>query len=281
MFFAMMSRFLIATVLAAVAVQPSPAFMQSFAGRSSDRTAYAPDTKWVVDFDDQRCFASRRFRSTTESLILGISPWPIFDWTKVVIERPGKVDGMLPLKGEVSVDGGKPYDVFMMTADSANDGRIIYSFTLPGAALDELKGGQQLHVQSRQLNADIPLTSLTPVISKLNECIPLLLEHWGHPKEKQAIQASYPVIRGLPFRTGDYPGTAIRRGAVGAVESLLSIGIDGRVSDCKIIRSSGHQDLDKRTCETLIKRGRFDPARDRNGEPMVSPYFQSINWIMP
>jgi TonB family protein len=254
---------------------------QAAANTPAAPNSYAPDTKWVVDFDDQRCFASRRFRSTSEPLVFGFSPFPMFDWAKVVVERPGNVDGILPLKGKVSIDGGKPYDVVMMAADSANEGKIIYSFTLSGDAFAELRAGQRVHFQSRQLDADIPLTNLMPVVSKLNECIPLLLEHWGHSKERQAMQASYPVRKGLPFRVDDYPGTAVRRGAVGAVEALLNIGIDGRVSDCKLIRSSGHEDLDKKTCDMLIKRGRFEPARDRSGHPMASPYFQSINWLMP
>lgn len=243
--------------------------------------SYEPETKWVVDFDDQRCFASRKFRSTSETLIFGISAWAMFDWAKLVIERPGNADGIVPLYGKVSIDGGKPYQVVMFAADSANEGKIIYTFKLPGTALEELKAGQQVHVQSRQLNAVIPLTSLTPVISKLNECIPLLLEHWGHSREKQAVQASYPSMRGVAFRESDYPSSALRRGAVGVVEVLFYVGVDGKPFDCKVIRSSGHNDLDTRTCEKILQRGRFNPARDRNGQAMASPYFFSVNWLIP
>jgi TonB family protein len=271
----------LAAAVAALVLQSSAAAAALQKSNVVPVQSYEPEANWVVDFDDQRCFASRKFRSTAEPLTLGISAWAMFDWAKLVIEKPGDADGIVPLSGKVSIDGGKPHGVVMFAGDSANEGRVLYTFKLPGAALEELKSGKRVRVQSRQLNADIPLASLAPAISKLNECIPLLLEHWGHSREMQAAQSSYPSLRGLSFRVTDYPGSAIRRGAVGVVEVLLKVGVDGKPLNCKVIRSSGHNDLDSRTCEIVLKRGRFSPARDRNGQSMASPYFFSVNWLMP
>lgn len=253
------------------------------AGKADAPQIFEPDAKWVVDFDDQRCFAARRFRSESETLVFGISPYPMFKWAKIVIEKPGSADGIVPLNGKVSFDGGKAHDVVMMAADSANAGRIIYTFTLPGEAFDELKAGKRVQVRARQLNADIPLASMTPVLAKLDECLPLLLEHWGYSKEKQAMQATYPshATRQLPLKVGDYPASAIRRGAVGVVEVLLNVGVEGKPLDCRIIRSSGHKDLDNATCEKLLKRGKFNPGLDRNGNAVVSPFYFAVNWLMP
>jgi TonB family protein len=253
------------------------------AARPTQPAAFEPESKWTVDFDDQRCFAARRFRSDSQVLVLGVAPWPMFDWAKFVIEKPGRVDGILPLNGKVSIDGGKAYDVVMMTAASANEGRVIYTFSLPGEAIGALKAGKRARVQSVQLDADIPMTSLSPVLAKLDECLPLLLEHWGFGKDKQAMIASFPAhaTRAPPLRSGDYPASALRRGAVGVVEVLINVGVEGKALDCKIIRSSGHKDLDDTTCQKLLSRGNFRPGRDHSGKAVVSPFYFSVNWLMP
>lgn len=253
------------------------------AGRPTTPQAFEPESKWTVDFDDQRCFAARRFRSDAQAMVLGIASWRMFDWAKIVIEKPGRVDGILPMNGKVTVDGGKTHDVVMMTAASKNEGRVIYSFNLTGAAIDELKAGKRVRVQSVQLDADIALTSLSPVLAKLDECQPLLLEHWGFGRDKQALLASYPAhaTRSPQLRSSDYPPAAIRRGAVGVVEVLVNVGAEGKALDCRIIRSSGHKDLDDTTCQKLLSRGSFIPGRDRNGKAVVSPFYFGVNWMLP
>lgn len=268
--------------LAALVLQSSIAIATSEASSTGSMQSYEPAAKWVVDFDDKRCFAARRFRSESGELVLGISPWPMFKWVKVVIEKPGRANGIIPLNGKVSVDGGKAYDETVWASDSVNEGRIIYTFSLSDAAFEALKTGRRVHVKTRQLDADIPLTSLEPVIAKLEECLPLLLEHWGFPRDKQALLASYPDHdRPLPLKASDYPAAAIRRGAVGVVEVLVNVAVDGRALDCKIIRSSGHKDLDDTSCEKLVRRGNFKPGRDRSGNPVVSPFYFSVNWFLP
>ena len=244
--------------------------------------SYEPEAKWVVDFDDQRCFGYRRFRSDSETLVFGISPWLMFEWAKIVIEKPGDLDGIVSLRGKVRVDDGNDHEVVMFAADSINQGKVIYTFNISGEAFDELKVGKRIRIQTRQLSADISISNMTPVLGKLGECLPLLFEHWGFSREKQATLASFPSHeKKLPLKSSDYPTSAIRRGAVGAVEVLLNIGTDGRPLDCRLVRSSGHKDLDDTTCERLMARGKFKPGLDRSGNAVPSPFFFSVYWAFP
>jgi TonB family protein len=260
------------------------AIQSASAGAAVSAAGLTPETKWIVDFDDQRCFAARRFRSGSGTLVFGIAPWPMYDWAKITIEKPGKVDGILPVKGRIRVGSGKTHEVTMFTAPSVNKSKTIYSFSVPGSVIEELKAEGQLSVQAWRLKADIPLASFGPVLAKLDECLPLLLENWGLPKAVQANLASYPTHATptrLPLKSGDYPASALSRGAVGGVEVLLNVGVDGKASDCRVIRSSGHKDLDEATCEKLLVRTRFHPARDKAGKTVASPYFMNVNWIIP
>jgi periplasmic protein TonB len=65
----------------------------------------------------------------------------------------------------------------------------------------------------------------------------------------------------------DYPRSAYRAGASGAVGLRFVVGIDGRVTDCRVTRSSGNADLDETTCRLIRKRFRYAPSRDASGRP--------------
>lgn len=104
----------------------------------------------------------------------------------------------------------------------------------------------------------------------------------GLSRVAQAALATFPKADDLGsfFRSDDYPAKALDRHAVGYVDVVLTIDTDGKVKDCRFARSSGHKELDKTTCVTLQERSRFEPARDRDGPPVASPYFTSIRWHM-
>lgn len=59
------------------------------------------------------------------------------------------------------------------------------------------------------------------------------------------------------FSIDDYPPAARRAGVEGGVMIAFSLNPRGRVTSCKIAISSGSDLLDARTCEVVIKRGRF------------------------
>jgi protein TonB len=83
------------------------------------------------------------------------------------------------------------------------------------------------------------------------------------------------------FSTDDYPQSAIRNEEQGTTAVRLSIGTDGRVSDCSITSSSGSSALDSATCNILKRRARFTPAKDQAGNPISDTFSQRIRWELP
>lgn len=79
----------------------------------------------------------------------------------------------------------------------------------------------------------------------------------------------------------DYPAAALRAGHSGTVVARYTIGPDGRVLDCAIAQSSGHESLDSTTCILIRRRFRFRPAIDAAGNPAASVYTQRIRWSLP
>ncbi|MBN8807778.1 MAG: energy transducer TonB [Sphingomonas sp.] len=91
-------------------------------------------------------------------------------------------------------------------------------------------------------------------------------------------------LRGNPanfFGPDNYPPEAIRAGAQGRVVARLSIGTDGRVTDCSITSSSGNSALDSAVCRISKSRVRFTPAQDEAGNPIASSYTLPVRWVLP
>ena len=78
----------------------------------------------------------------------------------------------------------------------------------------------------------------------------------------------------------DYPGGLGEAGIGGTVSVLYAVETDGRVSDCRVTRSSGSPRLDETTCRLIERRFRFAPARDRQGRPVRSRIEENHSWIV-
>lgn len=61
----------------------------------------------------------------------------------------------------------------------------------------------------------------------------------------------------------------------------LTVNTEGRVSECAIISSSGHADLDTITCDRVTARAEFYPAQDKQGKPTIGHYSNRIRWQIP
>jgi len=84
-------------------------------------------------------------------------------------------------------------------------------------------------------------------------------------------------LQGL-IRDSDYPQRAIDAEEQGTVSVVLSIGTNGRVTNCSVSGSSGSQALDQTTCRILTSRAKFTPARDSSGNPTSGTFRQRITW---
>lgn len=78
----------------------------------------------------------------------------------------------------------------------------------------------------------------------------------------------------------DYPSGLGEAGIGGTVSVLYAVEVDGRVGDCRIVRSSGSRALDETTCRLIERRFRFAPARDRDGRPVRSRIEENHSWIV-
>lgn len=96
------------------------------------------------------------------------------------------------------------------------------------------------------------------------------------------IAATKPVhISGGIDNARDYPapdgGRQARRG--NEVTVKVTVGTDGRASNCSIYRASRDAEADRITCQLVVERLRFKPATDRNGNPVAASFYWKQVWF--
>ncbi|NJM50100.1 MAG: energy transducer TonB [Sphingomonadales bacterium] len=80
---------------------------------------------------------------------------------------------------------------------------------------------------------------------------------------------------------GDYPFSALRKEHEGTTGFRLIISTNGRVTGCIITQSSGYEDLDEATCKAMRRRARFNPALDKEGNPVIGDWQSRVRWQIP
>lgn len=90
--------------------------------------------------------------------------------------------------------------------------------------------------------------------------------------------AMFPRQIGGRMHYSDLPSD-LRKARVGAeITVRYRIGVDGRVSGCTVIASSGRPELDAATCAQITDRFRFRPARDGSGQPVAFVMTETQGW---
>ena len=99
------------------------------------------------------------------------------------------------------------------------------------------------------------------------------------PKKVQAARAKANLASYVS--DSDYPINALRSEDQGTTRFRLTVGANGRVTNCEILSSSGSSALDAATCRIMKSRARFTPARNDAGQPTSDSVSSAIRWVLP
>ncbi len=96
------------------------------------------------------------------------------------------------------------------------------------------------------------------------------------------VAATKPIhISGAINNARDYPvppgGRKARRGTEVIVRVIVQA--NGRASNCTIYQASPDPEADRITCQLVVERLRFKPARDANGKPVAAPFYWRQRWF--
>jgi protein TonB len=83
------------------------------------------------------------------------------------------------------------------------------------------------------------------------------------------LAANPRLLSGGPMRS-DYRALGARIDGPTQATMQLTISVEGRVSACRVVASTGYADVDARICPFYAQRMHWAPARGADGQPVVS-----------
>jgi TonB family protein len=251
------------------------------AGASQPRGA----GRWQVDWGDRFCTLVRRSER---------APYPIF----ALQTTPGSGWYQLRIVSD-NWPGGAGSDPARLTVSAQPSGvaisgsaarleRTTRGLTLAIYGLDQDVVDGWLAMQSMTVARggrtlfDISLPGLHEALAALGECELTVMREWGFDTTAFAALRRPPRTNmSAVISDADYPREAIGRNESGTVVIRLMVEIDGRISDCSVVLSSGHPQLDDRSCSVALRRARGYPAIGPDGNPVASPMTSGVRWVLP
>jgi len=101
------------------------------------------------------------------------------------------------------------------------------------------------------------------------------------PSDRDVVRARWRTPPTALITADDYPAAALRAEMQGSVDVVLDISADGRAVGCTVTASSGSSLLDSTTCSLLVRRARFEPARDDRGNAIPDRVRTGVIWALP
>lgn len=244
----------------------------------------APTGKWMVEFADHDCILSRHYGTgPKDALILSFKKLPMETGIEVYVFKSGKKHEMRAGKAKLAFGAGQPAET-RYGAYLAGTGLRTINLVVEDESYRAAIRSGVVHVSvPREVAASFAVPGIGPALQLLDQCALNLGELWGIPKEQQQRMSTAAKLT-MPWHTlfvsSDYPAIALKEDASGRSIVRYAIDESGRPSDCVVLKSSGNSSLDSRACSVLMKRARFEPARDREGKPMRSLAVTGINWLL-
>lgn len=255
----------------------------------------APTGKWVVNFDDEQCVATRDYGSEDDPIYFTIKSPPIGDVVQMGIVRNGPSSEPDLIQGQVTFDQGPEIETTFLQYGVKKHGRQATLVTIPATAVDAMKVatsvdirargsrpilGSNIKVSGRSINARLALDHMSELMALMQDCVEDLRKVWNIREADEPSPFKRSAMGNLQsvFGSEDYPGVAVSHDMSGTVGVAMLIDEAGAVADCTVIASSGSAILDSQSCAIIKKRARFKPAIGPDDKPMKSSYSQRITW---
>lgn len=242
-----------------------------------------PTERWVVNFDDAQCVASRNYGTVEKPLHLALKASPLGDVIQLAILRHGIGGEAEQLDAILKIDDQPALRTTILVYKSENASLRIHRVNLRPTEFAPLRQAKSIAIQSPGLNETFALSNMGPLLKTMEECLVDLRSVWNitdptgtKSKLKERSKANLSAY----FSNDDYPAAAFTKEQSGIVAFALLIDEAGKVADCTIVETSGAAVLDTQSCGVLEKRARFKPAIGTDGKPAKDAVIGRIRWQM-
>lgn len=242
--------------------------------------------RWVVDWSPERCSLVRETGGKSPSTLM-IRTIPGTGWTELWFFDPRWAGPTTlfydPVDLGLTPSGYRVSKPAISAKLRGQNGMTVTS--LDEDFLQKLSVTASLSIERRgRTLAQVQLPNSARAVATLGQCEDAVMRNWGFdPAVLRSLSRPARAIGGLTewFSDRDYPAEAVRLGHKGSVLTRLVIDTQGGVAQCVLVEVSGHDSLDRRTCQVLVRRGRFQPALTAAGEPTRGLMAVRIKWSKP
>lgn len=275
-----------------------------------------PSSEWSVVRQGDRCNVARQFGEGRNAVVLMLDKFNQGERFLVSLAgHPLILPAELPARAASPGPGNLPYRLRFRPTDEGfaytlafggkdqedtpylvlGDADLVPS----GAARAGADGDAPLSVlrdraaeerSARQVLLDQPLQRdlvlhtgpmNVPMIT-VRACMDAVVRSWGLDPRQQEALVSRPQPTADPrswIKSYDFPKKPLYRGESAVVAVRLLVDQTGKPTACAIQLSSVPAEFGQTSCQTLIERGRFEPARDAQGLAHASYYTTAIRWV--
>lgn len=125
--------------------------------------------------------------------------------------------------------------------------------------------------------------SMGKAITMLDDCSRHQLKGWGIDPDVEAriVRPAWAPRVYSWFSSDDYPADSIRKGERSVVEARLLIDAQGKISSCTALSHVNAPAFQKLVCDTLTKRGKYQPAELADGTKVPSYTTFKVRFELP
>lgn len=275
----------------------------------------APASKWNIDYARDSCTLGRKFSYDDKHITLYVTrfePEDKFELVLVgnIIKKPKSIALLTVQFGEHE---GKQVHSYYVSKTKDGTNALIMASSLTISAETNL--WNQIFNQKKKKVKDEQPIEIKPITAErekdveyisfyenkddiiklqtgemsepfkaLRACTDELISHWGINAElhKTKLQAVTPKNDPAKWVTpNDYPIHALLDGENAIIKFRLKINETGKAEECHIQQSIGDESFDKVVCDKVMSRAKFNPALDKDGNPMTSYYINKVRFQIP
>jgi Gram-negative bacterial TonB protein C-terminal len=285
-------------------------FNPAFAQTKKEPLVLKPASAWQVDYAEDRCRLARQFGTGDELVLLFFDRYGPTEYFRLMIAgkpvKPmdAKADTILqfgPSEAEQKIMawqgslGKLPALIFASNVrvappTPAEDAAATNSDQDDSSDYAPIDEARQKAI--RYLTVGKPLRravtletgSMRAPFVALDKCIDNLMTTWGIDAEKHKTLTRNVQPKQSPGKwvvSSDYPLDMLAAGQPAIVEFRLSIGSDGVPTACHIQSTTRPKEFDDAVCKSVMRRARFEPALDAQGQPLASYYRNTVRFQIP
>lgn len=239
--------------------------------------------KWSVAYHESSCTLSRSFGDAAAPVKLDFTPAALGGRMAILFAAPaGK--GRQHREGAATLlllPGNRTLTTSYQSLEQRDKGQHVVVMNLDGEATG---GWQDVEALAIALDKAPPVTialqGMAAGVRALQQCHDDLLRGWEvDPAELTRVVVKPKLMTDLgEIYSTEVLREGVLRGAPSRIMMIFKVDSEGWVRKCRVVASSGIAMLNAGTCALATTKLRYEPARDKDGQPTASHILLAVRW---